>query len=99
VKTAIVAELPSGRQHFFRFVCGCPKGLLDAENFGKLFLRVFSDGSCSEYNNSEARIQDGWNVETRYRCAPKVTILLPIRVRNMALKLKVAHASSLVLPV
>jgi len=23
-------------------VCGCPKGLLDAENFGKLFLTFFS---------------------------------------------------------
>jgi len=33
-----VAEPPLARQHFFQVVCGCPKGLLDAENFGKLFL-------------------------------------------------------------
>jgi len=34
-----VAESPLGYQHFFQVVFGCPKGLLDAENFGKLFLR------------------------------------------------------------
>jgi hypothetical protein len=38
VKSAIVAELLSVRQHFFRFVCGCPEGLLGSENFGKLFF-------------------------------------------------------------
>ena len=38
MRSAIVAEPPLARQHFFRIVCGCPKGLLEAENFGKLFL-------------------------------------------------------------
>jgi len=91
MKSAIVAEPPLGRQHFFRVVCGCPKGLLDAENFGKLFW-VFSDGSCWESNIWEARTQAGWNVAARHRCAPKVTIVLLISVPNMALKLNVAHA-------
>ena len=36
-----VAESPLGYQHFFQVVCGCPKGLLDAENFGKLYLSFF----------------------------------------------------------
>jgi hypothetical protein len=29
------------RQHFFQFVCSCPKGVLDGENFGKLFFCFF----------------------------------------------------------
>jgi hypothetical protein len=41
VKIGIVAELLRMRQHFFRFVCGCRGDLLDAENFGKLFLSFF----------------------------------------------------------
>ena len=31
------------RQHFFQVVCGSPGGLLDAENFGKLFLSFFAE--------------------------------------------------------
>ena len=34
----LVAKLPLSRQHFFRIVCGCPRGLLDKENLGKLFF-------------------------------------------------------------
>ena len=75
-----VAEPPLARQHLFRVVCGCPKGLLDEENFGKLFLSFFLTVFCWEFNISEARIQAGWNVATHYRCASKVTILLLFRV-------------------
>lgn len=87
MRSAIVAELPLGRQHFFRIACGCPKGLLDAKIFSKLFLS-FSDGSCSESNVSEARIQAGWNVTTPYRCARKVTIVLLIRVSQYGVETK-----------
>jgi hypothetical protein len=39
-----VAEPPRARQHFF-WGCGCwPRGVLDAENFGKLFLSFFLTG-------------------------------------------------------
>jgi len=41
MKSAIVAEMPLGSQHFFLIVCGWPAGLFDAENFGKLFLSFF----------------------------------------------------------
>ena len=41
MKSAIVGALPPWRQHFFRIVCGCPRDLLDEENFGKLFLSFF----------------------------------------------------------
>jgi hypothetical protein len=50
MKSAIVAESPPARQHFFRVVCGCPNGLLDAENFGKLFL-ASSEGFRWKYNH------------------------------------------------
>jgi len=39
VKSAIVAERWVGRQHLFRIVCGCPRGLFGAGNFGKPFFR------------------------------------------------------------
>jgi hypothetical protein len=38
MKSAIVAVVPLVRQHFFRVMCGCPVGLLDAEKFSKAFL-------------------------------------------------------------
>jgi hypothetical protein len=39
-KSALVAELPLGR-HFFRFVCGCPWDLVNAENLASFFLSFF----------------------------------------------------------
>ena len=54
-------------------VCGCPKGLLDAENFGKLFLTFFQQ-FLQESHISEARDSNRSNAATRYRCALKVTI-------------------------
>jgi hypothetical protein len=54
---------------------------LAAENFGKLFFEFF----YPEFK------PDGMS-QPRYRRTPKVTILLLFRVRNTALKLKVAHA-------
>jgi hypothetical protein len=57
MKSAIVAELPPVRQHFFRVVCGCPRGLLNAENFGKLFLTFFLMVLAGNTTILEARIQ------------------------------------------
>jgi hypothetical protein len=37
-----VAEAPPARQHFFLVVCSCPEGLLDTEDFGKLFFEFFA---------------------------------------------------------
>jgi hypothetical protein len=66
---------------------------LDAENFGKLFLSFFVTVSLPGIQISEAGIQAGWKVATRYRYASKVTMSLLFRVRTTALKLKVAHTS------
>ena len=58
MKSAIVAEMPLGSQHFFLIVCGWPAGLFDAENFGKLFFEFFltvlarSPANISEVRNS-----------------------------------------------
>jgi hypothetical protein len=57
-------------------VCGCPGDLLDAENFGKLFLSFFVTVSLPGIQISEAGIQAGWKVATRYRYASKVTMSL-----------------------
>jgi hypothetical protein len=73
VWSVVCSGPPLARQHF---VCGCPEGLLDVGNFGKLFLSSFVTVFCPGIQILEARIQDGWDVATRYRCAPKVTILL-----------------------
>jgi hypothetical protein len=66
------------------------------ENFGKLILSFFVTVFAGNSTLSEARIQAGWNIATRYRCTPKVTIQLLFRVRNRALAFQLAHASSLV---
>jgi hypothetical protein len=79
-------------------VCGCPEGLLDVGNFGKLFLSFFLTAFAG-IQHLVGENSSPWNVATRYRCAPKVTILLLFRVGNMALKSKVAHTSSLALRV
>ena len=78
MKSGIVAEPPLRGQHFFRIVCGCRRGLLDAKNLGKLFL-IFSDGSRLEFN-SEARTQINSSVATCSRRALDVTTVLLIPV-------------------
>ena len=88
MKSAIVAELPPGRQHFFRFVCGCPMGLSDAENLAS-FFRVSSHDSSSESDEHlKSQIQAGWNVAARYQCAPKVTIMLLIRIWQYGVEIR-----------
>ena len=39
-------------------------------------------------NISKVRIQAGWNVATRYQCAPKVTIMLLIRVSQHGVEIR-----------
>ena len=58
--------------------------------FWQAFFEFFSDGSCWGIQHPVGENSARWNVATRYRCAPKVTILLLFRVGNMALKSKVA---------
>ena len=41
-------------------MCGCPGDLLDAENFGKLFLSFFLTVFCREFKSREGEIQAGW---------------------------------------
>ena len=43
MKSAIVAEALSVRQHFFRFMCGCSAGLLAPGIFSKDFLMFFGE--------------------------------------------------------
>jgi hypothetical protein len=66
------------RQHFFQVVYWLPWGFIGCRKFWQAFFKFFSDVFLPGIQISEARIQDGWNVAARYRCAPKVTILLPI---------------------
>ena len=69
------------------------------QKFWQAFFEFFSDGFYSGIQHLVGENSSPWNVATRYRCAPKVTILLLFRVGNMALKSKVAHTSSLALRV
>jgi hypothetical protein len=93
MKSAIVAELPPGRQHFFRIVCGCPRGFLDAENFGKLFL------SFSERSLPKSNIQNSNQIECRNAlsmCSEDNNRVTTPLFRNMALKFEGVYASALV---
>ena len=83
-----VAEPPQPRQHFFPVVYDCPKGLLGPENFGKLFLSFFRQfvlGIQHLGSQNSGRMECRKALSMR---APKVTILLLFRVRNMVLKLR-----------
>ena len=73
----------------FPVLCVVARGLLDAGNFGKLFL-VFSDGLSLGIQISEARIQDGWNSDAiSMRSESYNVVTFPMSAR--ALKLKVAQ--------
>ena len=41
------AEPALTRQHFFQFLDDCPRGLLETENFGKLFFNFFRKSRAS----------------------------------------------------
>ena len=51
VKRRLLAESPLGYQPFFQVVCGCPKGLLNADKFRQAFFEFFPDGFCWEFNH------------------------------------------------
>jgi hypothetical protein len=59
VKSAIVAELLSVRQHFFRFMCGCAEGLLGRKNFGKLFFVFLNDSFVASLSVSNSEDSAG----------------------------------------
>jgi hypothetical protein len=93
VKAAVVAGLPLGRQHFFRIVCGCPKGLFDPENFGKLFLSFFVTIFAGNRRSRKPETQTGRMPQRAIDALRKKQSMF----RKMALKLEVAHASALAL--
>src|SRR6476660_5089105 len=51
VWSAVCSGTALTHQHFFQVVCGCPGGLFDAENFGKLFLVFFCRNRDANFIN------------------------------------------------
>jgi hypothetical protein len=99
VKRAIVAEPPLGRQPLFPVCVWLPQGFIGCRKFWQAFFENFSHGSCWESNVLEARTS-GWMVY-RNVLSMRSESNNPVtnHFRNMALKLEVAHAFSLVLRV
>ena len=66
-----------------------PKGFIGYRKFWQAFFEFFLTILARNLTNiSEARIQAGWNVATRYRCAPKVTIVLLIHVSQDGVEIR-----------
>ena len=66
MKSAIVAELLSVRQHFFRFMCGCSADLLAAGICGKHFLVFLGELVIGKSEVSGPGIRDRSSVARRY---------------------------------
>ena len=63
-------------------------GLSDAENSGKLFLSFVPTILARNPANISKSELRRWNVATRYQCAPKVTIMLLIRVSQHGVEIR-----------
>ena len=74
--------------------CVCrPKGLLDKENFGKLFFEVFTKQRFLRESRASEGNSSGRNLATRYPCAPDSNNPVTYFVSQITgLKFK-AHAS------
>ena len=75
-----VAESPLGYQHLFQVVCGCPKGLLNTQTFGKLFFNSLRTadlaGQCDCATEGPGRRV--WNAPSS--ALAMVTVLLLFRL-------------------
>jgi hypothetical protein len=93
-----VVEPPLVGQHFFLFLCVvAPRVYCTKKILASFFLEFLRTVYAGESDVSGRKNCSWMKYRTRYRCAPKVTILSLISVRNTLLKLQVAHVSSLAL--
>ena len=99
VKRAVRSVTATSASTLFPGCMWLPRGFIGCRKFWQAFFKFFPDGFLPGIQISEAGIQAGWKVVTRYRYASKVTVSLLFRVPTTALKLKVARTSFLALRV